>query len=343
MAQDHYAILGVQKDADQDTIKKAYKKLALELHPDRTGGDKAAEERFKHVNEAYATLSDPTKRTRYDSGASTNAWEGGGSGWEDIPQGFSIKDIEDFFRAGHHNRSRPRKGADVVVALSVTLAEAFTGCKKDVTLSHDEQCGGCHGSGDDPSSVRSQCVLCGGRGFHVVNRGFVSMRVTCHECNGAGSRRTKPCNDCYGRGMKHVTKGITVAVNTGISNGDSIRLTGQGAPGDAGPGDAYIEVTVMADKRFTRQGDDLVTIIDLNVAEAALGATKGVVLPDGSTEHVSFPSGTQVMQESRLKDKGMPRLRRSGRGTLKARANIVVPRTLTDEQRELLERLGKTL
>lgn len=334
-------MLGVQKDADQDTIKKAYKKLALELHPDRTNGDKASEQRFKEVNQAYAILSDPDKRMMYDSGASDGEgfMPGSSSG------GWTMQDIQDFFeQEAYGRRSRPRRGHDVGTSATLTFAETFVGCKKNVRLEHLEQCVLCKGTGDDPSVPRVPCSACGATGIRVVNQGFIHMRVVCQACDGQKSRRVKECSTCRGVGANRIEKSVAVNFVPGLDEGDRIRLPGMGAQGQAGAGDAYVVVNIIPDKRYKREGDDIVVHVELNVAEAALGTTKEITMPDGVVEHATFQPGSQPGQEQRVKNKGMPKVSNATkRGTLKVRASVKVPKNLTDEQRELLTKLSLTL
>ncbi len=353
--QDHYEVLGVEKGSDQEAVKKAYKKLVLELHPDRTGNDPAATERLKKVNEAYAVLGDAEKRAAYDkygsgsffepnTGDESDNWGWGRQG----PGGFSMRDIEDFFareiRDQQQKAARPRRGKDIGAEIELTLAEAFTGCKKDVHFSYEELCKTCTGTGDKPGTQRTPCNTCHGSGVRLVNQGFVHLRVTCNACQGRGSTSSERCPDCMGRAYKHVDRSLNVTFVPGISDGDRVRLAGQGEHGQAGPGDAYVIVFLEEDKRFQRAGTDLITHIDLNIAEAALGTTKDIKMPDGSAEPVTFPACSQHGSEVRVKNKGMPRVEDPRkRGTLKARVQVKVPKNLTDEQKELLEKLTKTL
>lgn len=339
---DHYATLGVSKDADQDAVKKAYRRLALELHPDRTGGDKDAELRFKQVNAAYAVLSDPDKRLMYDSGAQDDASFDPGPGFG----GWTEQDIMEMFEQEMFGRRQPRqrRGQDIGTSATLTFSEAFTGCKKDIAVEYHEACEPCKGSGDEPGVPRTPCSACGATGVRLVNQGFIHVHMTCPACRGQKFRRVKECSTCHGTGAKRVSKNLTVNFVPGLSIGDRIRLQGMGAAGPAGPGDAYVVVHVHSDKRYKREGDDIVVTVDLNVVEAALGTTKDVTMPDGSVEQATFPPGSQQGHEQRVKNRGMPKVSNANmRGTLKARANIKVPKNLTAEQRDLLTRLGKTL
>ncbi len=344
---DYYSILGVEKTADQDIVKKAYKKLALELHPDRTGGDKTAEARFKEVNEAYSVIGNKESRERYDSmenmpsGIDWSSWTGDrGHG------GFSMHDLQDLFEQQfdmRHNNAGAR-GNDIATHVRLTLAESFTGCKKDVTFSYDEKCKPCNGTGDAPGSQRSTCSGCQGTGVMLVNQGFIHLRMRCQSWGGMGTKRTKECPSCFGKGLTQLKRNITVTIAPGIADGNRVRLAGQGSSGNKGSGDAYLIISIDRDAKFSREGDNLLTIVDLNIAQAAMGATIDITMPDGSIEHVTFPEGSQQGHEQRLKNKGMPKLSNAEkRGTLKARANVVVPKTLTDEQREILKTLSKTL
>ncbi len=343
---DYYSILGVEKTADQDTIKKAYKKLALELHPDRTGGDKVAEQRFKEVNEAYSVIGNKESRERHDSmgsmpsGIDWSSWATSGNS-----NGFSMNDLQDMFEQQfdvRHNTNT--RGSDVGTHVRLTFAESFTGCKKDITFSYDENCKPCQGTGDAPDSKKMTCSGCQGTGVMLVNQGFIHLRMTCQACGGVGTKRTKDCQSCFGNGFTQQQRSITVTIAPGIYDGARVRLVGQGSFGRKGRGDVYLVVSIDKDAKFLRENDNILTIVDLNVAEACLGKTIDITMPDGSVEHVTFPEGSQQGHEQRLKNKGMPKLSNAKeRGTLKARVNIVIPKSLTDEQREILDKLSKTL
>lgn len=327
-----YETLSVSEDASPEDIKKAYRRLVMELHPDRTGNDPQATERMKAVNEAYAVLSDDEKRATFDRGGDEH-------GFIDVGQ-----QISDFFGGFANIRREPRRGRDVVVNLNVTLHEAFVGCKKDITFSFDEPCRTCVGTGDDPNSQSITCPLCHGKGAATIRQGFITLQTVCQGCGGKGSRRSSKCGVCSGHGHVHVDNSTNVDVPPGVDTGHHLRLENMGQWGAGGQGSAYVSVNVKEDKNLKREGDDLFTSIVINVAEAALGCVKSVKLPDGSQEPVIFNEGTQPGQIVIVTERGMPNVHTTRqRGNLKVRATVKVPTRLTEEQRRLFDALANTL
>ena len=345
---DYYERLGVARDASETEIKKAFRRLARELHPDVNDHDPEAEEKFKLAAEAYEVLSDPERRATYDRYGPEGLRSGGFQ-----PSGFgSFADIFDAFFGGDvfggGMRVGPTQGGDVAVTAAIDLAEAATGAKVDVAYEAVVRCEACHGNGAEPGTPIETCERCGGAGqLRAVTRtpfGQVVRTAVCDACGGDGRVPTQPCTACRGRGrtVERVTVGVDVPA--GIADGQRIRLSGRGHAGEQGgpPGDLYVLVRVREDERFMRDGDDLVTVVDVPAPLAALGTTIDVPTLDGSVA-LEIPAGTQPHETLRLRGKGMPALRRGRHGDLRVVVNVVIPRRLSDEQRELLERLSASL
>jgi molecular chaperone DnaJ len=349
---DPYEVLGVPRDADEAQIKKAFRRLARELHPDVNAHDPGAEEKFKEAAEAYEILSDAERRATFDRYGHEGLRSGGmGPNFE----GFgSISDLFDAFFGGGlggfgaASRTGPLPGADVAVTATVDLAQAATGATVELSFEAVETCERCHGNGAEPGTPITTCERCGGMGvLQAVSRspfGQVARQVPCDVCGGDGRVARQPCGRCDGRGREVRRRTLAVDVPAGIADGQRIRLSGRGHAGERGgpPGDLYVRVHVRPHERFVRDGDDLVTVLDVPVALAALGAELDVPTLDGP-RRLEIPPGTQPGEIFRLKGQGMPVLRRPGRrGDLRVVADVVVPRKLSREQRELLERLAET-
>jgi molecular chaperone DnaJ len=351
---DPYEVLGVPRDADDTQIKKAFRKLARELHPDVNKHDPEAEDKFKEAAEAYEILSDSERRATYDRYGHEGLRSGG---YSPNFEGFgSISDLFDAFFGGAFGgafgggaRTGPRQGDDVAVAAAITLDEAYRGAKVDVRFEAIDRCEHCHGNGAEPGTPIETCERCGGAGMlQAVTRspfGQVVRQVVCDVCGGDGRVPQQPCEVCEGRGLVVGHRALEVDVPAGIADGQRIRLAGRGHAGEHGgpPGDLYVVVQVEPHDSLMRDGDDLVSAIDVPAPLAALGTTLTVAHPDGEVE-VEVPAGTQPGEVLTLGGKGMPMLRRPGRhGDLKVIANVIVPRRLTGEQRDLLERLAETV
>ena len=351
MARDAYEVLGVGRDADEGQIKKAFRRLARELHPDVNAHDPEAEEKFKEAAEAYEILSDAERRQIYDRYGHEGLRSGGRS-----PnfEGFgSISDLFDAFFGGAGSpfggRAGPRQGGDASVSASVSLEQAATGAKVPVSFEVVDRCERCQGNGAEPGTPITTCERCGGAGMlQAVTRtpfGQVARTVACDACGGEGKIPEQPCERCEGRGREIVTRSLEIEVPAGIADGQRIRLGGRGHAGEAGApaGDLYVLVAVEADERFVRDGDDLVTALDVAAPLAALGTMVEVPTLDGPVD-VEVEAGTQAGETITLRGKGMPVLRRPGRrGDLRAVVNVVVPRRLSGEQRELLQRLADSI
>jgi molecular chaperone DnaJ len=352
---DPYEVLGVARDADEGTIKKAFRKLARELHPDVNKHDPDAEEKFKEAATAYEILNDAERRATFDRYGHDGLRSGGQAPNFD---GFgSITDLFDAFFGGSFGggfgggaRTGPRHGEDVAVAVDIDLEEAYRGAKVDVAFEAIDRCEHCHGNGAEPGTPIETCERCGGQGvLQAVTRspfGQVVRQVACDVCHGDGRVPKEPCDVCDGRGLVVGHRALEVDVPAGIADGQRIRLTGRGHAGEHGgpPGDLYVVVQVALGDGWLRDADDLVTVADLPAPLAALGTKLEIDHPDGPVE-VDVPAGTQPGAVLSVKGKGMPALRRRGAafGDLRVVANVVIPRRLTGEQKDLLERLAESM
>jgi molecular chaperone DnaJ len=348
---DPYEVLGVGRDADEGAIKKAFRRLARELHPDVNTDDPAAEEKFKEAAEAYEILSDPERRATFDRYGREGLRSGG---WSPSTEGFgSLSDLFDAFFGGGGafggGRGGPRQGGDIAVALDIDLAQAAAGASLDVSFEAVGVCEHCRGNGAEPGTPIATCERCGGQGvLQAVSRtpfGQVVRTVPCDTCGGEGKIAETPCTVCGGKGRQVEQRTLTVDVPAGIADGQRIRIAGRGHAGDPGApaGDLYVLVGVREDERFLRDGDDLVTVLDVPAPLAALGTTLEAPTLGGPHE-VEVPAGTQPGETITLRGQGMPVLRRPGRtGDLRIVVNVIVPRRLDREQRELLERLADTI
>jgi len=345
---DPYDVLGVKRDASEQQIKKAFRQLARELHPDVNAHDPDAEEKFKEAAEAYEILSDAERRATYDRYGHEGLRSGG---YAPNFDGFgSIGDLFDaFFGGGAAGRSGPVSGGDIAVAVEMNLVEAAHGASMEVSFEAVERCEHCHGNGAEPGTPIETCERCGGAGqLQASTRtpfGQMVRTVVCDVCHGDGRVPTEPCRECRGRGRRASSRTLEVEVPAGIADGQRIRLAGRGHAGEMGApaGDLYVLVRVKRDERFVREGDHLITTLDVAAPVAALGGTLEVSALEGSLS-VELPAGTQPGDALTLRGEGMPSLGRGGRrGDLRVVVNVVIPRRLNDEQRELLERLNTTL
>lgn len=345
MSRDYYEILGVGRDASEKEIKKAFRALARQLHPDVNTSDPETEARFKEAAEAYEVLSNPESRATYDRYGHEGLKRGG---FSDFSQ-FSFEDVIRSFFGESFFGGRPGvvHGEDVAVAIDITLEEAASGVSREVTFEAIDRCDTCQGSGAAPGTERQTCRACGGRGqVQTMTRTVFGQFVRtgpCSACGGAGSVVTEPCADCQGRGLVRRQRDVMVEIPAGIANGQSLRLTGRG--GVAGPGgrdgDLYVKVTVKAHPHFERDGNDLLCHLPLTAVDAALGGSFRVPLIDGDQE-LEIKPGTQPGEVRVLKGKGMPALQYQRRGDLKVIMDVMVPRNLSVEQRELLQQFAGT-
>ncbi len=354
---DYYEILGVSRDADETTIKKAFRRLARELHPDVNRHDPEAEDKFKQAAEAYEVLSDPERRATYDrygheglrSGGFAPNFEGFGS-VADIFDAFfgNSGAFGDLFGGQRGRAGGPVQGGDIAVATEVDLADAARGTSVDVNYEAVALCERCRGNGAQPGTPIEACSRCGGMGqLRSVARtpfGQVVRATPCDVCQGDGRVPRDPCQHCRGRGRRVERSKVSVEIPAGISDGQRIRIPSRGHAGEHGgpPGDLYVLVRVREDSRFVRDGDDLVTVVDVSAPLAALGTTVDVPTIDGPAE-LEIPAGTQPHDTLTIRGAGMPALRGRRHGNLRVVVNVVVPRHLDHRQRELYEELAGSL
>ena len=350
---DYYEVLGVDKNADDATIKKAYRQLAKKYHPDMNPGDKEAEQKFKEASEAYAVLSDPDKRRQYDQFGHA-AFEGGAGGGAGGFGGFDFNGADmgdifgdifgDLFGGGRGRRANngPMQGANLRTQVRVTFEEAVFGCEKEIELTLKDECGSCHGTGAKPGTSPVTCPKCGGKGQVVYTQqsmfGMVQNVRPCPDCNGTGKMMKEKCPDCYGTGYIASKKKISVSIPAGIDSGQSIRLRGKGEPGvNGGPrGDLLVEVIVARHPIFQRQDMNIYSTAPISFATAALGGTVRIKTVDGEVEY-DVKAGTQTDTRVRLKGKGVPSLRnKSTRGDHYVTLVVQVPTDLSKDAKEAL-------
>lgn len=360
MAQeDYYKILELSQDASPDEIKKAYRKLALKYHPDKTKGDKVAEEKFKQINQAYQILSDPAKKQQYDQFGSAGPTGGGFSGWSqaDFTQGFDINDLGGFgdifdtFFSGATGGRRSRKqdpetlkrGSDIEANIQITFEEAVFGAIKKISINRPVICDSCHGSGGVDSST-TKCDVCDGSGEVTKNQrtilGNFVQKSICMDCRGSGQKPSKMCRSCHGEGRKIKTEMIDIEIPPGINNGRTIKITSGGEVGWRGgrAGDLYVNIHVLPSKDFERDGDDLFRIEQISYPIAVLGGEVKIKTLEGNLT-LKIPTGTKSGEVFRLKNKGVRHWDRAGAGDLLVRVDINIPQKLTLRQRRLLEEL----
>jgi molecular chaperone DnaJ len=348
---DYYEILGVEKTASDTEIKSAYRKYALKYHPDRNPGDHAAEESFKECAEAYAILADPDKRAAYDryGHAGVSSAAGGGfdpnvfTGFEDILGGLGdIFGFGDVF--GGRRRGGPQRGADLRYDLEITFEESATGAETAIQIPRQENCDTCSGTGAAPGTQPAVCNLCRGAGQVRSQQGFFTVARTCPQCRGAGKTITSPCKTCRGAGRVSKEKKITVKIPAGIATGQQLRLQGEGEAGHAGgpSGSLYVVIHVQEHEYFRRDGVNLFCEIPVNFPTVALGGEIDVPTLNG-TEKVKVPEGTQTGTTLRLRGKGMPDVNGHGKGDLFATVQVITPKKLSKDQRQVLEQLAKAL
>jgi len=345
---DYYEVLGVSRTATDEEIKKAFRKLAFKYHPDHNRDD-GAEGKFKEVNEAYEVLSDANKRAAYDHYGHEGTEGFFARGFEGFDFG-GFGDIFDAFFGGmtHASRHAPQRGADLHCEITITLEEAAFGCEKEINIKRTEICSLCHGIGAKPGSQPSRCPNCNGTGqVRRVQRSlfgrFINTTI-CNQCQGEGKIIAEPCPQCRGAGREKHQRHISVKIPPGVENGSQIRLSGEGEAGVRGgsPGYLYATLSVARHELFARDGDNILYELPINFAQAALGAEIEVPTLYGKTK-LNIPSGSQTGKVFRLKDKGIPHLRRGGRGDQLVRLFVATPDSLTKQQRQLFQELSNTL
>lgn len=343
---DYYEVLGVDRSATEEDLKRAYRRLAKQYHPD-INKDPGAEDRFKEINEAYAVLSDQERRAAYD--------RFGHAGLKGMPIDFDFgfSDIfEEFFGFGmgarQARRRAPRRGADLRYDLTVAFEEAVFGVEKEIEFSRLDSCSRCAGSGAEPGTTPVRCQTCNGSGeVRQVRQTFLGSLVnvtTCPNCGGRGETISSPCQTCKGRGLERVQIHRLVPIPAGVDDGTQVRINGEGEPGTHGgpKGDLYVVIHVKPHRFFRRRNDDLLLDLSINLTQATLGATVNIPTLDGENEF-KIPAGTQPGKTIRLKGKGVPHLHRNGRGDLLVIITVEIPRSLTHEQRALFEKLATTM
>ena len=343
---DYYQILGVSKNASPEEIKKAYRTLSKEWHPDKHKGDKTAEEKYKQINRAYEALSDPKKKQSYDQFGNEDGpqFSGGGFGQGPFGAGGFGDIFETFFGGNRGGRPRDERGRDAEVAIEVTLEEAFHGVKKTMRLRKLTPCETCGGSGDTKGSAKVTCKTCGGTG-QVVRTvqsffGTLQQSTLCDTCLGSGKTSENPCKTCAGEGRVQGSEEVVVEVPSGIQTGQRLRIRGKGEAGRHGTsaGDLYVEISVREDPRFRREGDDVHLEQTISIAEAVLGRDMTIETFEDPVK-LKIPAGTQPKQVLRVKGRGMPVLSSSRRGDLYVTVNIEVPTKLSRSERKLWEEL----
>jgi molecular chaperone DnaJ len=370
---DFYQTLGVSKNASQDEIKKAFRKLAREHHPDKNPGNKAAEEKFKEVSTAYETLSDPDKRKQYDELSRLGAFGAGPGGgfrpgaggsqgfdprifqqWQQQGGGaqFEMGDLGDILGnlfggaaggAGRGRRKGSERGDDLQADVTVSFDDALHGVTVRVPVDKADRCETCHGSGARPGTTPKVCPECQGRGMVARNQGPFALSEPCPRCHGQGTIIEQPCATCRGTGVQTKTRRYNVKVPAGVKDGSKIRIKGKGEAGlRGGPaGDLYVRVRVETDDLFERHGDNLIVEVPVTVSEAALGATVRIPTPGGGRVSLKVPAGSQDGRKLRVRGKGMPKLK-GGQGDLLVQLRVLIPGKLTRDQKQLFEKLAAT-
>jgi molecular chaperone DnaJ len=342
---DYYEVLVVERNADADTLKKAFRKLAMEHHPDRNPGNQAAEEKFKEASEAYEVLADPEKRARYDRFGHAGVQGFGGAGEAGFG-GANINDIfgeifGDIFGGGGRQRRQRNRGADLRYNLELTFEEAAFGSEVSVKIPRPKRCDACEGTGSRSKQTRA-CPTCGGAGEVRFTQGFFAVARTCSQCSGTGSVVADPCKSCKGVGKIDSQSELTVKIPPGVDTGTRVRIAGEGEPGDQGgpPGDLYVVVHVKEHSLFHREEFDVFVVVPISVVQASLGAQIDVPTLDGVVK-LKVPEGTQTNKVFRLKGQGIPHLQASGRGDQHVRVVLETPTNLNAKQRKLLEEFAE--
>ena len=346
---DYYEVLGCEKTADGDTIKKSYRKLAMQFHPDKNPGNKEAEDKFKEAAEAYEILGNAEKRAKYDR-FGHQAFGQGGAGFSDVDDVFAnFSDIfGDLFgggqargRGGRQRSNGPARGADLRYICEIELKDVITGLERDIEFETDESCLECHGSGAEKGTDAEVCPACRGAGQVIAQQGFFSVATTCPTCQGAGRIIKSPCKVCQGRGRTRTKRKIRVNIPAGVDTGTQLRVTGEGEGGHRnGPaGDLYVEIRVKEHKVFERHGLDLLAPLEISYLQALLGAEIEVTTLDGD-DKVMVPAGTNANERLRVKEKGIPSLRGGGRGSLYFDVQVEVPKKLSKDEEKLLREIA---
>jgi molecular chaperone DnaJ len=350
---DYYEVLGISRNASEDEIKSAYRKLALKYHPDRNKGNKDAEEKFKEATEAYEILRDPKKRAQYDQFGheGVSGFEGFGRGaytdFSDIFGDFDLSDIfEGFFGSGFGSRSRTkraRRGSDIQYDLLIELEDAAGGREVYIEIPRNEACSTCNGTGAADGSKPSVCPVCNGTGHIRQTQGFFSISQTCYKCHGEGKVISSPCRKCNGTGLVKKKRKITVKIPPGVESGSRLKITGEGEQGPQGgpAGDLYVLIHIKKHKLYERHANDLICTVDISFPLACLGGEIEIPTIYAKKVKMKIPPGTQNDHVFRLKGHGIPYLGSFGKGDQLVRVNIVVPKKVTSRQKELLKEFAE--
>jgi len=349
---DYYQVLGVERNASEAELKKAYRRLAMKHHPDRNPDSKEAEASFKEAKEAYEVLSNAQKRAAYDqfghagvdssagAGAGAGGFHAGAGGFADI-----FGDVfGDIFGGGRRGHAGPNRGSDLRYTLDISLEDAIHGTEIKIRVPTYDTCDVCHGSGAKPGTSPVTCQTCGGHGQVRMQQGFFSVQQTCPNCHGSGSTISDPCSKCHGQGRVETTKTLSVKVPAGVDEGDQIRLAGEGEAGEKGgpAGDLYVQMRLKKHPVFTREEDDLYCEMPVSFFTAALGGDLTVPTMDGKAS-IKIPAGTQSEKLFRLKGKGVRNVRSGHVGDLYCRVSVETPVNLSGKQKELLKELNESL
>ncbi len=344
--QDFYDVLGVSKEVDSNSLKSAYRKLAMKYHPDKNPGDSEAEKKFKEISEAYEVLSNPEKKAAYDQ-YGHDAFTGPGGGQGGFSEGFgsgfgSFSDIfEDFFgdATGQRNNERLKRGEDLKYEMSITLRDAYLGVKKEISYDTLVSCTSCSGTGSENKDGIGSCGSCRGSGRIRASQGFFTVERTCPACGGSGQVITDPCRECNGEGRQRKNKNIEVSIPAGVEEGSRIRLAGEGTAGQNGAedGDLYIFISIVSHELFDRDGTNIFCNVPISIYEASLGGSVEVPTVSGGRAKVKIPAGTQSGDQLRLSGKGMPALRSVSFGDMIITLNVEIPKNLSQKQKELLK------
>jgi molecular chaperone DnaJ len=348
---DYYEVLGTERTATEEEIKKAYRKLALKYHPDRNPNDKGSEEKFKELGEAYEILMDPQSRAAYDqyghAAFDSRARASASAGFHDptdiFREVFGNSGIfDEFFGGGGGQRGGAQRGDDLRYDMELSFIEAAQGCEKEITVSKMSECEVCKGTGAEEGATTKTCPQCGGRGQVIMSRGIFSVAQTCPRCEGRGRMVDKPCRRCSGTGRRERTASIKIKVPAGVDGGSRLRSSGNGEAGMRGgaPGDLYVVLHVKQHEIFTRDGDDLICEVPISFAQAALGAQIQVPTLEKTAE-IKIPAGTQSGSVFRLKGRGVRNVQGYGHGDLLVRAQVEIPSRLNSAQRAKLEEFAK--
>ena len=344
--QDFYDVLGVSKEVDSNSLKSAYRRLAMKYHPDKNPGDSEAENKFKEISEAYEVLSNPEKKAAYDQ-YGHDAFTGPGGDQGGFSEGFgsgfgSFSDIfEDFFgdATGQRNNERLKRGEDLKYEMSITLRDAYLGVKKEISYDTLVSCISCSGTGSENKDGIGSCGSCRGSGRIRASQGFFTVERTCPACGGSGQVITDPCRECNGEGRQRKNKNIEVSIPAGVEEGSRIRLAGEGTAGQNGAedGDLYIFISIVSHELFDRDGTNIFCNVPISIYEASLGGSVEVPTVSGGRAKVKIPAGTQSGDQLRLSGKGMPALRSVSFGDMIITLNVEIPKNLSQKQKELLK------